>query len=199
METIKSYAKLIAGVVVMLVIAAAGAYGYHAGYSTAETAGQLALSQYQSREVAGVAEAASAAFADYANQVTHAKGVESKVLAIQDRHDNQATINKGKIDAVAQPHRTIPASQSDHVVYQCVFSRDFVRVWNDAAGIGAGDRALQGRTDASSADPASAADGAADSGVSQADILDWFIDYANRARNVESGFRGLIHALPSEQ
>ncbi|MGS0980624.1 hypothetical protein [Burkholderia glumae] len=199
MEMISSYTKLIAGAVVMLLIAAAGAFGYHAGFSAAQTAGQLTLADYKNQQIAGAAEAASAALGKYASQVGHANQVESKVLAIQDKHAQQATINKGKIDAVAQPHRSIPETQADHVVYQCVFSRDFVRVWNDAAGIGAGGRALQGRTDASSADPASAADGAADSGVSQADILDWFIDYANRARNVESGFRGLIHALPSEQ
>ncbi|WP_246797782.1 hypothetical protein [Burkholderia perseverans] len=199
MEMISSYAKLIAGVVVMLLIAAAGAFGYHAGFSAAQTAGQLALSDYKNQQISGAAEAASAAFGKYASQVGHANQVESKVLTIQDKHAQQATINKGKIDAVAQPHRSIPETQADHVVYQCVFSRDFVRLWNDAAGIGAGHRALQGRADAGGADEAADADGAADSGVSQADILDWFIDYAARSRNVESQLRGLIHALPTEQ
>ncbi|AOJ81194.1 hypothetical protein WS86_11630 [Burkholderia savannae] len=196
------YGKLAVGIVIAALLAFAFAKTYQRGYSVAAARGDKALSDYRASVEHTAASAASDAFGRYVADVARASAAESGYLNVQTAVTQSATALKERIDHVAQPHRSPPAPgrKSDVPVVGCVFSRGFVRVWNDAAGIAdAGDSAMP-----TSADPAAAvvgpdADAAADSGVSQADILDWFVDYATRARNTESKLKAVKAALTKQE
>lgn len=201
-EAISKCGKVLVGIVVAALVAFAFAKTYQHGYSVAAARGDKALSDYRASVEHAAASAASDAFGRYAADVTRASAAESGYLTDQTAVTQSATAMKERIDHVVQPHRSPPAPgrKNDAPVVGCVFSRGFVRVWNDAAGI-ANDRDSAMPT---SADPAAAvvrpdADAAADSGVSQADILDWFVDYATRARNTESKLRAVKAALPEQE
>lgn len=201
-EAISKCGKALVGLVVAALVAFAFVKTYQHGYSVAAARGDKELSDYRASVEHAAASAASNAFGRYAADVTRASAAESGYLTNQTAVTQSATALKERIDHVAQPHRSPPAPgpKNDAPVVGCVFSRGFVRVWNDAAGIAdAGDSPVP-----ASADPAVAvvgpdADAAADSGVSQGDILDWFVDYATRARNTESKLKAVKAALPEQE
>ncbi|MCA8016174.1 hypothetical protein LGM38_29465 [Burkholderia vietnamiensis] len=201
-EAISKYAKVVASIVVAVLIVFAFAKTYQHGYSVAAAHGDKALADYRVSVEHAAASAASDAFGRYAADVTRASAAESGYLTVQSTVAQTATALKERIDHVAQPHRSppVPGPNNDAPVVGCVFSRGFVRVWNDAAGIAdVGDFPVP-----TSADPADAvvgpdADAAADSGVSQADVLAWFVDYAARSRDTESKLKAVKAALPQQE
>ncbi|RQY36514.1 hypothetical protein [Burkholderia stagnalis] len=201
-ETISRYAKLIAGIVIAALLAFAFAKTYQHGYSVAAARGDKALADYRASVEHTSASAASDAFGRYAADVTRASAAESGYLTDQTAVMQTATALKERIDHVAQPLRSppTPGQRNDVPVIGCVFSRGFVRMWNDAAGIAnSGDSAVPTSTDSAAAAVGPDANAAVDSGVSQADILDWFVDYATRARNTESKLKAVKAALPEQE
>ncbi|HZZ04624.1 hypothetical protein [Paraburkholderia sp.] len=207
---IVKYAKLIAGIAVAVVIAGLVALAfektYTHGYNVAKAAGDASLSGYKALVAQGDAKAASDAFGRYATDVKRGQVAEAGFINVQTASAGQAEAIKEQIDGVTQPHTqpaSLVASQSSSTVtpvYSCVFSRGFVRLWNAAAGIADdSDRALQGASGTGAASDRSSSDATTDSGVSQADILDWFVDYANRAHGTENKLKGVRAALPSQQ
>lgn len=201
-EAISKYAKLVAGIAVAALVVFAFAKTYQHGYSVAAARGDKALADYRASVEHAAASATSDAFGRYAADVTRASAAESGYLNVQTAVTQSATVLKERIDHVAEPHRSpsAPGQQSDAPVVGCIFSRGFVRVWNDAAGIAdAGDSAVSTSTDPTGSVVGPDADAAADSGVSQADVLAWFVDYAARARNTESKLKAVKAALPEQE
>lgn len=195
---IAKYAKVIGCIVLACVIAGliAVAFGktYEHGYKVAQAIGEKNLADYKVSIEQGSAKAASDAFGRYASGIARGQAAAFGFLATREADNSIATAFKEQIDGVSQLHVSpapqrmgkIASPSGDAPVYRCVFSTGFVRLWNAAAGIpddSAG--ALQGRSDSGNAAQSSPADATADSGVSQADLLDWFVDYANRTRGIE--------------
>lgn len=204
MEMIGKYAKVVAAIAAAALIAFTFAATYQHGYGVAEVKGNQALSDYKARQASDSAAAASQAFGKYAENVLRGQHAEAQFLADQGTTTTQISTLKEHIDAVAQPHvsHVLRASSAASVVTidRCVFTRGFVGVWNAAAGIADGaDDALQDRTGSGSVAGASDADAAADSGVSQQDVLDWFVDYAARARKTELKLKAVKAALPEQE
>ena len=195
------YGYLKAGLVVIaaLAIAFACVKIYDFGFHNAEVIGQNNLDAYKASTNAAAASAVSAQFAQYASGVALGQATETKFFADQQAADTHAADLKGQIDHVAQPHIAAPpravagASESTaDPVDRCVFSRGFVRLWNAAAGITDDrDGALQAGSDSGSTSDAPGSDAAADSGVSQRDVIDWFVDYANRAHGTEDKLKAI--------
>jgi hypothetical protein len=206
MALISKYAKLLAGIVVAVLLAFAFAKTYEHGYSVAQSIGDKNLSDYKAKIAQASASAASDAFGRYATDVTRGQSAESGFLSSQTTAFTQTTALKEQIDNVTPPpiiraaRATAQSAETVAPVYSCVFSRGFVRLWNAAAGIADdSDRALQGSTAPGSSADGSGSDATTDSGVSQADILDWFVDYANRAHGTENKLKGVRAALPAQQ
>lgn len=193
---ISKYAKVLAGIGALLLLAFAMGASYQHGYTVAQTKGEADLNAYKAQQTQASLSALGGAFQGYVANVARGQQAESRFLGIQQSADDQAKSIKGAIDAVTQPRAMPLVSSQERVVYRCVFSPGFVRLWNAAAGLDAGSAELLGAAPAGSASNASAADATADSGVSQGDILDWFVDYSNRARRVEGQLNAVIAAHP---
>lgn len=204
MEMISKYAKVVAAIAAAALIAFAFAATYQHGYGVAEAKGNQALSDYKARQASESATAASQAFGKYADNVLRGQHAEVQFLTDQGATTAQIGTLKEHIDAVAQPHVSPPPRTSTAAsvvtIDRCVFTRGFVSVWNAAAGIADGaDGALQDRAGSGSVAGASDTDAAADSGVSQQDVLDWFVDYAAHARKTELKLKGVKAALPEQE
>lgn len=201
-EAISKCARVLAGIVIAALVAFAFAKTYQHGYSVAAARGDKALADYRATVEHASASAASDAFGRYAADVARASAAESGYLAVQSAATQTTAALKERIDHVTQPRRSPPVlgPKNDAPVVGCVFSRGFVRVWNNAAGIAdAGDSPVPASTDPAAAVVGPDADAAADSGVSQADVLAWFIDYAARTRNTESKLKAVKAALPEQK
>ncbi|PVX80038.1 hypothetical protein [Paraburkholderia unamae] len=204
MEMISKYAKLVAGIVLAVLLAFAFAKTYEHGYSVAQAIGEKNLADFKASSQQASASAASDAFGRYAADVTRGQAAEAGFLNDQSNGAVRATAIKEQIDDVTQPRvAQVPHSGTALVAapaataYDCAFSRGFVRLWNAAAGIADdSDAALQAGTHSSNAPGRSATDATVDSGVSQADILDWFVDYANRAHNTEDKLKAIRNLQP---
>ncbi|OXI36754.1 hypothetical protein [Burkholderia aenigmatica] len=201
---ISKYVKVVAAIAAAALIAFAFAATYQHGYGVAEAKGNQALSDYKARQASESATAASQAFGKYADNVLRGQHAEVQFLTDQGATTAQIGTLKEHIDAVAQPHVSPPPRTSTAAsvvtIDRCVFTRGFVSVWNAAAGIADGaDGALQVRAGSGSVAGASDTDAAADSGVSQQDVLDWFVDYAARARKTELKLKGVKAALPEQE
>ncbi|WP_175857085.1 hypothetical protein [Burkholderia anthina] len=201
---ISKYAKVVAAIAAAALIAFAFAATYQHGYGVAEAKGNQALSDYKAKQSSDSAAAASQAFGKYADNVLRGQHAEVQFLADQGTTTTQIGNLKEHIDAVAQPHVSpVPhaaATASAVTVARCVFTRGFVRLWNAAAGIpDSADGALQASTDSGGIAGIVAPDAAADSGVSQQDVLDWFTDYAARSRSTESKLKGVKAAVPDQE
>lgn len=197
---IRTYAKWFAAIAIPVAIAALIGLvlnrAYQRGYTAAEVVGQRNLAHYQLQQSQAATQAASAAFGKYTEQVTRNGAIEAGFIGQQSKQAANVAILKGNIDAVTRPRRTEPAHSPAADGNRCVFSGDFVRLWNAAAESGTGDRALPASTAAGVAPDATRADAAACSGVSPADILDWFIDYAARSHGVEHQLNAVLDAVP---
>ena len=179
---------------------------YDAGYDKAAAIGAANLANYKVKVSQAAASAASDAFAEYASHVAQGQAAESQFFIDQHATDAHSAALKEHIDAVAQPHVALPPRpltiQSAAPVppdRECVFSWGFVRLWNAAAGTDDGSGALPSSADPSGATGAPGSDAASDSGVSQADILDWFVDYANRAHSTEAKLTAIRSLQPASQ
>jgi hypothetical protein len=211
LSLIAKYAKVIVGIVIAVVIAAlvglAFEKTYQHGYNVAKALGDKSLSDYKASIAQASASAASDAFGRYAADVTRGQTAESGFLTARSFGAAQATVLKEHIDEVtASPVRAIQSGSTRQsvasfpAVPQCLFTVGFVRLWNAAAGIADDrDRALQAGTGTGNAADGPGTDAATCSGVSQADIIDWFIDYSNRARDTENKLKGVRAALPVQQ
>lgn len=180
---IGEYAKALAVIGVAVAIAFAGAAGYEHGYRVAKMRGDLALSQFREAQEEAEANAERRADQRYATEVERSNQAAQELIVAQQQIDHLSTLAKGKIDAVTQTYRPTPNSEL-RPVPQCVFTRGFVRMWNAVAAT-AGTDPLPDSLATGGADAATGADDTLDSGVSQADLLDWFTDYAARNRRIE--------------
>ncbi|MBR8084706.1 hypothetical protein KDX23_18380 [Burkholderia vietnamiensis] len=201
-EAISKCAKVLAGIVIATLVAFAFAKTYQHGYSVAAARGDKALADYRASVEHASASAASDTFGRYAADVARASAAESGYLTDQSAAIQTTAALKERIDHVTQPYRRppVPGPNNDAPVLGCVFSRGFVRVWNNAAGIAdAGDSPVPASADLAAAVVGPDADAAADSGVSQADVLAWFVDYAARARDTESKLKAVKAALPEQE
>ncbi|WP_175992325.1 hypothetical protein [Burkholderia vietnamiensis] len=210
LSLIVKYAKALAGIAVAVVIAGLVALAfektYAHGYNVAKALGDKSLSDYKASISQASTQAASDAFGRYAADVTRGQAAESGFINVQTASAGQVTALKEQIDGVTQPPvrpahpATVQSVKTATPVYSCVFSRGFVRLWNAAAGIADdSDRALQAGTGTGAAADGPSTDATTDSGVSQADILDWFVDYANRTHGTENKLKGVRAALPAQQ
>lgn len=211
LSLIGKYAKVLAGIVLAAAIAGllAMAFGetYQHGYHVAKAEGDKALANYKASIAQASVSAASEAFGRYAADVTRGQAAESGFINVQTATAEEAKALKEQIDGVTQPPRVptarVRSSQAVAGVTgsaDCLFSRGFVRLWNAAAGAADDrNRALQASADTGVASDRSNADAAACSGVSQADILDWFVDYSNRAHGTENKLKAVREALPARQ
>jgi hypothetical protein len=202
MNPISGYLKAGIAIVAALAIAFACVQIYDFGFRNAQVIGQNNLDAYKAQINSAAASSVSAAFADYASGVGRGQAAESQFFTDQSAADAHAHSLKEQIDVVAQPHVVAPraaSGQPDAVqpVRECIFSRGFVRLWNAAAGItDDSDGALQAGSDSGSAGNGPGTDAATDSGVSQRDVIDWFVDYANRAHGTEDKLKAIRNLLP---
>jgi len=179
---------------------------YDSGYDKAAAIGNANLANYKARMSQAAASAASGAFADYASHVAQGQAAESQFFIDQHAADTHSAALKEHIDEVAQPHVALPpralnvqSAAPVTPVRECVFSWGFVRLWNAAAGIDDGSGAEPSSADPSGATGVPDSDATSDSGVSQADILDWFVDYANRAHSTEAKLTAIRGLQPASQ
>lgn len=187
MIPISGYLKVIGGVLIAIVIGFAFTKTYDFGFQNAQTIGDKNLANYKASIDTATASSVSAAFADFASGVARGQATETQFIADQHADDTRAADLKEQIDHVAQPHVTAPqrpvtaaSANAADPVYRCVFSRGFVRLWNAAAGASdASDAAVPSGSDSGSAALDAGTDEAADSGVSQRDLIDWLVDFAN--------------------
>lgn len=187
---ISEYAKALAVLGVAVAIAFSGAAGYEHGYRVAKTRGDLALSQYREMQQAAQADAARLADDRYAAEVVRGNTAAQALITAQQQIGYLSNLAKGKIDAVTQTYRPTPNANPEPLP-RCVFTRGFVRVWNGVAVDGGADP-LSDRTAAGGTDAATGTDDALDSGISQADLLDWLTDYADRNRRIEAELNKLL-------
>jgi hypothetical protein len=206
MVAISSYVKLIAGIVLAALVAFAFYETYQHGYGVAQSIGEKNLSDYKTQIAQANTAAATDAFGRYAADVTRGQAAESGFINVQTAGATRAEALKEQIDDVTQtpvvqsPRAAIQSAATVTPVYSCVFSRGFVRLWNAAADVADdSDRALQGSAGTGAPAGGPGPDATTDSGVSQADILDWFVDYANRAHGTEDKLKGVRAALPVSQ
>ncbi|MEX3688876.1 hypothetical protein AB3X91_30715 [Paraburkholderia sp. BR14263] len=177
---------------------------YDFGFRNAQAIGDRNLADFKQQQNSAAASSVRAAFADYASGVARGQAAETKFFIDQQADDTHAAALKEHIDEVAQPYiaaspvaHTAQSDSSGIPVYRCVFSRGFVRLWNAAAGVSdvSGD-ALQAGSHPGVPALGTGADEAADSGVSQRDIIDWLVDYANVKRTDEAKLSAIRKLQP---
>ncbi|MCA8194119.1 hypothetical protein [Burkholderia vietnamiensis] len=181
---ISEYAKALTVIGVAVAIAFAGAAGYEHGYHVATTRGDLALSEQRETQQKAAADAARIADDRYATEVDRGNQTAQALIVAQQQIDHLTSTAKGKIDVVTQTYRPTLAA-SPEPLPRCVFTRGFVRVWNGVA-VDASADPLPNSAVTGGAGAETGADDALDSGVSQADILDWLTDYAARNRRIDT-------------
>jgi len=166
--------------------------GYAHGFDTAKTQGDLALHTFQLAQARATAAATQAANDQYAAEVTRANQAEQALLTTRTQLAQQQHRAQEQIDAVTQTYR-ISLTTAPSPLPRCVFTRGFVRLWNDRAAASA-DGAGALPTSNATADAHAATDpaDALDSGLSQADLLDWFSDYAERTRSIEAQLNAVL-------
>jgi hypothetical protein len=182
---------------VFMLIGAMG-IGYHAGYRTAKTQGDLALSQYQHTQQAALAQAQQQASQAFTGQLDQNYSAEQRFLNAT--HALSFDQQQEHLDARFSTIKSIRLSRpSRNAVYRCVFSRRFVRLWNAASGVHTGIHSMQASGTTAITAATSRTTDALDSGVSQADLLAWFIDYAHRARKIEAQLNAVLDTQASEK
>lgn len=170
----------------LVVAALMVALGYYMGFDHAEAKGLAAVRQLQvdhSEEKRRASDAYGKALADalggYRAEVARADALVAEIAA-QDR---------SHADTTQKLRRQIAHVASSST---CTLGPDTVRLLNEAAGIS--DDALYGALCAPGADGEPAACAAPDArlleGVSEADLVAWFVDYADRACWLESRLAG---------
>lgn len=168
--------------------------GYAHGFDTAKAQGDLALNTFQLAQAHAKTAAAQLANDRYAAAVTRANQAEQALLATRTQLAQQQHRAQEQIDAVTQTYRTSLAA-APQPLPRCVFTRGFVRLWNDRAAASAdGAGALPSGSTAPGTDPTTDPGDALDSGLSQADLLDWFSDYATRSRSLEAQLNAVLDA-----
>ncbi|ENG0235606.1 hypothetical protein [Burkholderia multivorans] len=199
MATLSNTVKLAIAIAIAALVAYAFVWTYERGYSAAKAVGDKALSDYKAQAQADAAKAASDAFGKYADNVLRGQTAESAFLKSQAGSASETKALKEQIDVVTKPQIVVRTVESAAPVEPCLFTRGFVRLWNAAAGIADdGHGALQASAGPGSPTYGAGTDAATCSGVSPADILDWFVDYANRTRTLEDKLRGVAAALPTQ-
>ena len=179
--------------VVVGVIGLVGLAGYQIGYGKAEAEGQAtvnALKVEQSERDRQAADAYGKALAErlesYQGEVKRGKALETQLRAREKQHSAEARELRKKIG-----HATKNSALT--------LDPDVVRLLNDAAGVDLPEHSLSGAAcaagSAGGAGVCTAPDGRIldpYSGVTQADLAAWFVDYAKRSRSMEyrlSGWR----------
>lgn len=194
---INEYGKALAVIGVAVALAFAGAAGYEHGFHVAKARGDLALSQYREAQAAAAADAERKADDRYAAEVARGNQAAQDLIVAQHRIDSLSNHAKGNIDAVTQTWRPTPAANPE-ALPRCVFTRGFVRVWNSVTAASSADP-LPASAAAAGTASAPGADDALDSGVSQADILDWLVDYAGRNQRIDAQLDKVIDVETQRQ
>ena len=185
---------LVAGLLLSSVLQAV----YQAGYDTAESEGKAELSRLREQHAEQKAAAAGQAAVD-------AKEAARKLQAEQQRADGMAasmaneqrahrkTTDRlvGEITRVNDLYRAALDAPPEPLP-ACVFTRGFVRVWNEATGAAPGAE-RSSRTTAQGAQT-NAAD-QLDAGISRADVLEHHVRYAEQCRNTASQLDALIDVI----
>ncbi|MDR5803419.1 hypothetical protein [Caballeronia sp. LZ001] len=193
---------LVIAAVILLTTALGAAFhkAYQHGFDMARALGQRELAEYRESVNRASAKAAADAFGRYVADSARAKAAEKQFLSNQTADSSRTATLKGQIDHAAQPHYSTKSSkhstpQNRRLAERFYFSHDFVRLWNEAARSGS---PVAAGADSSCLAGSSAADAAADSGVSQADLLEWFVDYAARTHLLENKLNAVRAALPNQ-
>lgn len=166
-------------------------WGYTKGFGVAQTAGNTALSTYKQTAQAAQATAVATANQDYYSAMAKANQAEQALMDATRQLASQSQQIKEQVDAVTHTYRPSPNVPAGPLP-QCVFTRGFVRLWNDAIGANNRASAVQGSTAVTVSGTTPTTDDAVNSGLSQADILDWVIDYGARNQSVEKQLNELL-------
>ena len=172
----------LAGAVAMATVS--GCQGYRMGYAKAESEGQAVVAQLRQEYAEAMARAERAARERLQAEMARADEVAIDLDVARAAHAADTKTLKARIaDATRNSTHT--------------FSGDFVRMYNAAIGAGPRDIYSSGGAagatgDASAGTAANAGLLAADSGVTEADVLAHITDYGQRCRDVESQLRGWI-------
>lgn len=172
---------------------------HDAGYSTARAKGELELarlrSTYQQQELqrARSAAAAAEAAADRLQQEQVRNDRLAANLAEQQRQHRQTTDRlSGEIARVNDLYRTALDSAPEPLP-ACVFTRGFVRLWDEASGAHLPASADSGRTAAQGAEARALEQ--LDSGLGQRALLAHHIRYAEQCRSTAAQLDALIDAV----
>ncbi len=205
LETLRKLLPLALFVVLLLawylLIESWKATAYDQGYAKADDEGALALEQLrgehrqQELERARAAEASAKAAAKRLQEEQARNDQLARQLADQQRTHRQTTDRLyGEIARVNDLYRKALDAEPEPLP-ACVFTRGFVRVWDEATGARAAvpETADPGRT------ATQGAEGRAldqlDSGLSQNAVLAHHVRYAEQCRNVADQLDALIDAV----
>lgn len=171
---------------------------HDAGYATARAEGELELarlrSAHQQQELQRVRSAADAAeaAADRLRQELARNDRLAADLAEQQRQHRRTTDRlSGEIARVNDLYRTALDSAPEPLP-ACVFTRGFVRLWDEASGAHLPASADPGRAAAQSAETRAIEQ--LDSGLGQRALLAHHIRYAEQCRNTAAQLDALIDA-----
>ncbi|MDD3310969.1 hypothetical protein [Pseudodesulfovibrio sp.] len=176
------------GVLLVLILTGVAAWrGYRAGYDKADALRRAEVGDIRAAHAQALAEAEAEARRRLADAVARAAVAEGRYLAATKTIAAQRReITKERI---ADASRTAVAGG-------CLFGPEWVRLYNQAIGAGAGDGGDAVPTAAPGADNATRAAPAADAGVlrqvTPEDILAHIRDYGARCQRLEAQLRELI-------
>lgn len=177
---------------VLLVGVSCAVAGFHYGFNTAETQGQLQLRKEQLANSEIRATWASGALVRFQAEVTRVASADRALAAEAKRLADVTDDLKRRIPDVTSNYRPSPTG-SPRALPRCVFTAGFLRDYNAALGTvpGPATPAAGVSGNSSSADAAAGA-GLLDSGITQADILAHVADYGERCQGLERQVNGLL-------
>ena len=182
---ISRYLPLLALAGAVAMAAVSGCQGYRMGYAKAESEGQAAIAQLRLEYAEAMAKAERAARERLQAEIARADEVAIDLDVAKAAHAADTKTLKARIaDATRNSTHT--------------FGGEFVRMYNAAIGASSGDihgagSAASSESNTSAGATANAGLLAADSGVTEADILAHITDYGQRCRDIESQLRGWIN------
>ena len=183
--------EIVQSLVVAGFIGLVGFCGHQIGYGQAEAEGRAAISILKAEQSEKDRRAADAygkaladRLADYQDEVARGNALETQLLAREKQYSAEARNLRKKIG-----HATKNSALT--------LDPDVVRLLNEAAGVDLPEHPLPGAL--CLAGPSGGAGGCAapdgrvldpHSGVTQADLAAWFVDYAKRCRGMENRLSG---------
>lgn len=196
---------LVVGAMVLVVagLLAVLSAAYRAGYTTATAEGKAALEKLRSEHGQAETERALQAAADAKAAATALREQTQRAdqaaaqLAAQQRQHRQTTdrltgeiarVNDLYQAALDAPPEPLPA---------CVFTRGFVRVWNEATG--AAVPAAEHPGGAAATPPDARAADRLDAGINRADLLRHHVRYAEQCKGIADQLNALIDIVQEDR